>query len=107
MDILCMNIIETILYNNLEVRIYHNRGHFRKTPAKVKKFIESFTRHNFLGDSIDEETACNIIYYNDMIDNYTRSMLQDPSTFPDKLNIPDYLARNDLDLNHYKELLNI
>ena len=100
-----MNIIYTILYYDLKVSFYHNRGHFRYD--QVEKFRELFTKHNFLNDYIDAQTAHKIIFYNDRVDNNTRSLLHKTKPFPIKLEIPDYLARNDLDLNHYKKLLNI
>ena len=100
-----MNIIYTILYYDLKVSIYHNRGHF--TSNQIKEFIRLFKKHNFLNDEIDYQAAYKIMYYNDIVDKNTRSLLHTTKPFPPKLEIPDYLARNDLDLNHYKELLNI
>jgi hypothetical protein len=101
-----MNIIYTILDNNLNVSFYHNRGHFKQ--SQVDLFIELFTKHNFLNDSIDRKTALAIMYYNDMIDNLTRNIIRNTNIFKyPKLDILDYLARNDLDINHYKKLLNI
>lgn len=100
-----MNIVYTILYYNLKVSIYHNRGHFKDN--QVKEFINLFTKHNFLNDYIDYQTAYKIMYYNDIVDRDTRSLLHKTSVFPPKLEIPDYLARSDLNMNHYKKLLNI
>lgn len=102
---LFMNIIYTILLYNLKVNFYHNRGHFKQN--QVKEFIKLFTKHNFLNDFIDYQIAYKIMYYNDMVDNNTRSLLHNTQQFPPKLEITDYLARSDLDVNHYKELLNI
>lgn len=102
---LFMNIIYTILNTNLSVSLYHNRGHFKS--SQIKEFIHLFTKHNFLNDYIDYKTAYKIMYYNDMVDNNTRSLFHNTKQFPPKLEITDYLARNDLDMNHYKELLNI
>lgn len=99
-----MNIIYTILQYDLKVSIYHNRGHF--TQNKIDEFILLFKKHNFLNDYIDKEIASTIMYYNDIIDRYTRDTLK-TKTLPDKLSIPDYLVRDDIDLKHYKELLNI
>lgn len=99
-----MNIIYTILQYNLNVSIYHNRGHFPK--SKTQEFIKLFKKHNFLNDTIDYQTASSIMYYNDMIDKYTRGTLQQ-NKFPNKLEMLDYCASNDLDMNHYKKLLNI
>ena len=100
-----MNIIYTILYYDLNVSIYHNRGHFRYD--QIEKFIELFTKHNFLSDYIDTKSACKIIHFNDIVDKNTRSLLHTTKQFPQKLEMTDYLARNDLDLNRYKKLLNI
>lgn len=101
-----LNIIYTILYYNLEISIYHNRGHFKL--SQLDKFIELFKQHNFLNDYIDKQTATTIIYYNDRIDNLTRDTLyKNINNLPDILSIPEYLANSDLDLNRYKKLLNI
>ena len=99
-----MSIIYTILQYDLQINLYHNRGHF--TETKIKQFIELFKVHNFLCEYIDFDTARMIMKYNNHIDIATRTKLYNCS-LPDKLQIPDYLARNDLDMNHYKELLNI
>lgn len=100
-----MSIIYTILQYNLQISFYHNRGHF--TETKIDEFRKLFRKHNFLNDDIDLHTARTIMKYNDRIDNATRSLLYSTSNLPNKLEIPDYLARNDLDMNHYKKLLNI
>ena len=102
---LFMNIVYTILYYDLKVSLYHNRGHFKYN--QVKEFVKLFTKHNFLNDYLEFAAAYTIIHYNDMVDNNTRSLLHRTGQFPLKLEIPDYFARNDLDLNRYKELLNI
>lgn len=101
-----MAIVYTILTYDLKVSFFHNRGHFEN--KHVDLFIDQFTKHNFLRDNIDRETAKAIIYYNNKIDNDTRSQLYCIKTYPNyKLIMPQYLARNDLDMDHYKELLNI
>lgn len=100
-----MSIIYTILQYNLQISFYHNRGHF--TESKINEFRKLFRKHNFLSDDIDIETARMIMKYNDSVDNNTRNKLYSTSNLPNKLEIPDYLARNDLDMNHYKKLLNI
>lgn len=99
-----MNIIYTILEYNLEINIYHNRGHFSK--SQIREFISLFTKHNFLNDYIDYRTASSIMYYNDIVDNYTRDLLKQ-KVFPQKLEIPDYAVFEDLDIKQYKKLLNI
>lgn len=100
-----MSIIYTILQYNLQISFYHNRGHF--TETKIDEFRKLFRKHNFLSDDIDIETAHMIMKYNDRVDNNTRNKLYSTYSLPNKLNMPDYLARNDLDMNHYKKLLNI
>ena len=99
-------IIYTIIDYKLVINLYHNRGHF--TIDKIPEFIELFKKHNFLNDYIDREAAEKIIRYNSIVDHTTRSLLHNTKVqYPDKLEIPDYLARTDLNMNYYKELLNI
>lgn len=101
-----MNIIYTIIQYDLRVSFYHNRGHF--SLNQIDKFINLFTKHNQLNDYIDRQTAESIIYYNDKIDNDTRDILIEESKhLPQKLEMLQYVPRNDLDLNYYKKLLNI
>lgn len=99
-----MAIIYTILENNLYVNFYHNRGHF--TTSKTNRFIELFTKHNFLNDYIDRGIAFNIIKYNNIIDNYTREVFKSEINEQELL-IPDYYARSDLNMKKYKKLLDI
>lgn len=101
-----MNIIYTIIEYNLDINIYHNRGHFKKD--QINEFIALFKKHNFLNDSIDYKSASSIIYYNDIIDNYTRQTLyKDQVLNLQKLEVLDYFANDNLDLQQYKKLLNI
>ena len=104
-------IVSDIIEHDLCVNIYHNRGHFNSgRVSELTKFIELFTKHNFLNDYINEELAFEIIKYNDKIDNFTRDRLKVPNALcimNKPFVLPEYDARNDLDLNHYKELLNI
>lgn len=99
-----MNIIYTILQYDLMVNIYHNRGHFTKN--RIKEFIHLFTKHNFLSDYIDYKIANSIIYYNDVVDNYTRDLLK-IQPYPNKLEIIDYAATSEIDMKQYMKLLNI
>ena len=100
-----LNIIYTILAYDLKISFYHNRGHF--SIKQIEKFIELFTKHNMLRDYIDRQTAETIIYYNNKIDNDTRDKITKLNVYPDKLQMLQYVARDDLDMNHYKKLLNI
>lgn len=102
---LFMNIVYTILNNNLKVSIYHNRGHFPKT--KIKEFVKLFKKHNFLHDDIEFKLGYFIIEYNDMVDKITRELLHNNLKLEDPLLLMQYMARDDLDMNYYKELLNI
>lgn len=101
-----LNIIYTILRENLNINFYHNRGHF--TGGQVRKFIELFTKHNFLDDYIDTAAACTIMYYNDMIDKSTKRLLSNINLSDIHiLELPNYVASKDLDMEQYKKLLNI
>lgn len=102
---LFMNIVYTILDNNLQVSLYHNRGHFTKN--KVKEFVKLFKKHNFLREEIEFKLAFVIIDCNNMVDSMTREVLYKNFKLEPPLLLPEYMARNDLDMSHYKELLNI
>ena len=107
---LFMSIIYNILAYDLHINIYHTRGHFNDN--KVDEFIESFTKHNFLNDFIDERLAKEIIKYNNEADHFTRDrvkLLKQKilDTMYPPLLIPQYDADSNINLNRYKKLLNI
>lgn len=105
---LFMSIIYNILNYDLNVNIYHIRGHFNNN--KVDEFITLFSKHNFLNDFIDERLAKELIKYNNDVDQFTRNRLKHIDKllpmYP-YLMIPEYVASPDLNLDHYKKLLNI
>lgn len=100
-----LNIINNMLLYDLPISFYHNRGHFKQN--QIREFIELFKKHNFLEDDIERSIGLKIMYYNNIVDNDTRNLLKSTSTYPTKLDILKYYARDNLDLNHYKKLLNI
>lgn len=100
---LFLNIVYTILSYNLEVNFYHVRGHFKEDDAKL--FSYEFKLNNFMNDDIDIYLAKRMIYYNNRIDNDTRQSLSSISNNSQKLWIPEYFAREDIDIDHYKELI--
>lgn len=103
-----MSIVLTILENNLEVSLYHNRGHFNpNNKAEVKEFIDKFKEINILRDEISTSIAIHIMKYNDMIDNNTRNFIRNLSIKDiEKLSVLEYGA-NTFDINRYRYLLNI
>lgn len=99
-----MAILYTIINYNLEINLYHNMGHYK--DEKVVEFIQLFKKHNQINDYLEKEIGYKIIYFNNKIDMLTRNVLW-TTEFPNKLEILDYYARTDLDMNQYRNLLNI
>lgn len=97
-------ILYTILEYNLKINLYHVRGHF--TQFKVNQFIHIFSEYNFLSEYIDKRAALKMIECNNDVDLYTRKALY-IDTLPSKLILPQYVAREDIDMEQYKELLNL
>ena len=66
-------IVKTINYFRLPIHFYHQLGHMNNISKDLKKVITTFKRVN--KETIDEDLASKIIYYNNFVDKFTRNNL--------------------------------
>lgn len=103
-----LSIINFIIENNLQISLFHIRGHCDYTKFKdIIKFRKSFiSENNLYPNIIDDQLCMYLIKYNDYIDNDTRkNLINDKieSLKPYTLNLNSYLPY--LDMDKYKLLL--
>jgi ribonuclease HI len=109
-----IDIANLILVNNLHIELYHQDGHVALTnPRSIGKARQDFIRFNNLNTDIDQALTYALSYYNNMVDQSTRRILQD---FVDHYaNYPDYgysvrseackfIMPNDFDIKGYYSL---
>lgn len=71
-----LSIIKTIIENNLNIDLYHCRGHINyKNSTMMQNALNSFYESN--GFYITNQVLVSIVCANDAIDNYTRLELTD------------------------------
>ena len=66
-------IVKSIVASGFPINIYHQLGHMSNTEKGLKKVIEKFEKVNI--ETIDEDVASKIIYYNNFVDKFTRANL--------------------------------
>ena len=70
-----LEIANYIVMNNLEIELFHQRGHIALTsPDSVIKATDDFNKFN--GCDADIELVKQLSYYNNMVDDITRQHLQ-------------------------------
>ena len=101
-----LEIANYIVENNLEIEFYHQRGHINLTNAdSIIKATDDFNKFN-RGCNANIELVKRLSYYNNMVDEMTRSMLQakynDSSNF--HYDACCFNLINKVDLQRYYEL---
>ena len=66
-------IVKAIAGSGIPVYIYHQLGHISNTSEKRNLIVDHFKRINL--ETIDENVASKIIFYNNFVDRYTRNIL--------------------------------
>lgn len=103
-----MLVIQTILANNLNINIYHQRGHISTTKySSIAKAKNCFCENNGI-DNISLETIINLSTYNNMIDDMTRTNLQqfEYSYIPNMISAIYYNYSPDIEIDKYQGLIN-
>lgn len=101
-------VIQTILANDLNINIYHQRGHIATTKYKsIAEAKNTFCKNNNV--DIRLETVINISYYNNMIDELTRSNLQkfEYSYIDRNISAVYFNFNPEMDMDKYSKLLNL
>ena len=77
--------LRTIIMNNLNVCLYHIKGHVTSTEASLNNALKVFIKSNYFSpDSISIDDIVYLCTYNNAIDEYTTSTLElyNPRTIP-------------------------
>lgn len=99
-------IVNDIVSTNLQISIYHQRGHVYETHT-IDKALNDFIMTNGIGASMELMNA--LSYYNNHIDIITKHLLQnvDPIQYLQYNNMVSGFINNQLDetiINRYKQL---
>lgn len=103
-----LDIIYTILSNNIKVEFYHQKGHVVVSNVhSLNKAMQVFKDSNGIRSDIDFNLIEIISNLNNVVDEYTRNALHDNLSLNDKLISPiSFIYRNELfDQNKYKQLI--
>lgn len=101
-----LEIANYIVMNNLEIEFFHQRGHISlANPSSVIIATDDFNKFNY-GYNADIELVKQLSYYNNMVDEMTRSHLQ--AKYSESKYIFEDACRfnliNKIDLGKYYEL---
>lgn len=95
-----------IVYNNIRVEFFHQRGHINiLSPHDIQVAKNDFIRYNSINADISDDLIERISYYNNMVDNYTRDILN--STNIDIMLYQDacrFIYNKNFDITKYKDL---
>lgn len=73
-----IKIVKFIIDNNLNINLYHVRGHHdHNTQKEMINFKQSFQRENNINDIIEDKLINFLIMGNSIVDNLTRNKLKD------------------------------
>ena len=70
-----LEIVYTILENNLNIEFYHQKGHVTYTPRSIKDAMHVFIASNNIREYVDESFIKQISIFNNMVDNNSRNYL--------------------------------
>jgi ribonuclease HI len=71
-----IDVINTILSNNLDINIFHQKGHVTGTKESIFHATEVFKETNKINTDIDLELIKAISYFNNIVDIRTKESLQ-------------------------------
>lgn len=95
-----ISIIYFIFRNNLNINLFHQKGHV--TNSILSKAKSVFEKSNNVNTDI--ELVQTISHYNDIIDKYTKKILESDLINPDMIN-PIQRNFESINLNKYKKLI--
>lgn len=104
-----LQIIYTILQNNLSINFYHQNGH--KNCNSMKDMIEAkktFIKSNYISCDVDMELIKNISIANDYVDRFTKQALESYIPMPNRVVTPNvfmHYVYKPFDVDRYNELI--
>lgn len=100
-----MNIVHTLLANNIPIELYHVKGHVNvNSNDSVINAINVFRSSNNINLNIDYDLIKQLAICNDQVDRFTKFMLNyntDYASYRNAINF-DY---NGIDINSYRSLV--
>lgn len=103
-----MEIITNILAYDIHVDIYHQKGHVNTNVSKdIEHAKNVFAKSNGISvGRIEDSYIKNISYYNNYVDNMTRTYLRENLSLVDELGIqPFTFEYQPFDVSRYKKLI--
>ena len=99
-----LEIVYTILENNLNIEFYHQKGHVTYTPRSINDAMHVFIASNNIREYVDESFIKQISIFNNMVDNNSRNYLNYFDLENDYLE-PVYFKSVPFDKNQYLNLI--
>lgn len=104
-----LDIIYTILGNDIQINLYHQNGHVHLTSEKsMNEAKETFRNSNHIQHDVDMELIRNISIANDIVDKFTKVELQNftrTEIFPTSQLVSYFYEP--FDVEKYKKLIGI
>lgn len=104
-------IVYTILRNELEISIWHQKGHVTSTSKSLTKAMSTFKTSNIVKDIVDQKLIIQISEFNNYVDEFTGILLAEA----DNIGLFDnYLAKGvdaisfspqKIDVKMYRQLI--
>lgn len=101
-----LSIVNKIIYNNLNICLYHQSGHVRDTKDSIAEAMKIFKSTNYFTDPIEYSDILYISFYNDYIDNLTRDTLKGYALQGKLDKVVHFEYFDNLDIDKYAELTN-
>lgn len=101
-----MEIIYYIIYNNIRIEFYHQKGHvdFNNSNSLLNA-LRVFKDSNSIRSDIDLEVIRMISYANDHVDKFTKSVLKNTTLKQSNLYNAISFGYTPFDINNYKQLI--
>lgn len=99
--------LRTILMNNLNVCLYHVKGHVTSTDASLNNARETFINSNYFSpENISIDDIQYISMYNNSVDRYTTSILENYEPKNNIEKVTHNTVYSGINLSKYAELTN-
>lgn len=101
-------IIRLIVDNDLKINLFHQNGHINPSNINdVNLLYNTFVRNNLVEPNFIGIKISTIIYYNDIIDRWTREAFNESNIYYEDINYkPKNVKITESDLLKYDSLLN-
>ena len=101
-----LEIIYDILYNNIHIEFYHQKGHVScSNNNSILEAMHVFNVSNNIRDNVDIGFIKQISRFNDIVDTYSRNYMKKIKFLQDQYREPIYFKSNLFDKEKYLELI--